>query len=410
MNTPTSSRKNIYILAFTLVVVMLGFGLIIPILPFYIQGMGAGGSELGLLIATYAIMRLICGPMWGSLSDRIGRKPVLMIGVLGYGVTMVLFGLATEFWMLFVFRSLSGILSSATSPTTMAYVSDSTSEKERGGGMGLLGAALGLGTILGPGLGGLLAKQSLSTPFFIAGGLSFLALLLIALFLPESLPVEARQRQVAAEAGSQTVKRSGNARRMWQALRGPLGSTLLTLLAMTFLYSYAITTFSGIFGLYADQQYQYGPKEVGWLLMAVGLVSAVAQGGLTGRLIRRWGEMAVIKAGLLGACAGFGAMVAAVSPVAVLASICFFTLSVALLGPTISALVSRRAPLEHGLAMGLNSSAESLGRIFGPAISGFLFDLQAWFPYLCAAVVMLAGFLFFTFYSSHQTQKYHSTG
>ncbi|KPL06011.1 MFS transporter, partial [bacterium SM23_57] len=188
----TLNNKNVFILAFTLMVVMLGFGVVIPILPFYIETMGAGGTELGLLAACYAVMRLIFGPIWGRLSDRVGRKPILMIGILGYSVTMFWFGLATRLWMLFVARSLSGILSSATSPTTMAYISDSTSEEERGRGMGILGAAVGLGTILGPGLGGLLGNESLSLPFFIAGGLSLLTLALIGLILPESLPVETR--------------------------------------------------------------------------------------------------------------------------------------------------------------------------------------------------------------------------
>ena len=140
MNAP---KRNLYILTFTLFVVMLGYGIVIPILPFYIESMDAGGTELGLLTASYAVMRLICGPIWGSLSDRMGRKPILLIGIFGYVITMIWFGLATQLWMLFAARILSGILSSATAPTTMAYIGDSTPEKERGGGMGLLGAAGG---------------------------------------------------------------------------------------------------------------------------------------------------------------------------------------------------------------------------------------------------------------------------
>ncbi|MCJ7703738.1 MAG: MFS transporter [Anaerolineales bacterium] len=134
----TSNQRNIYILAFTLIVMMLGLGVVIPIMPFYVENLGAGGIELGLLAASYAAMRLIFGPIWGGLSDRYGRKPILMIGVLGYGIAMVLFGMSTRLWMLFVSRILSGILSSATSPTTMAYIGDSTTKDERGRGMGIL--------------------------------------------------------------------------------------------------------------------------------------------------------------------------------------------------------------------------------------------------------------------------------
>jgi DHA1 family multidrug resistance protein-like MFS transporter len=142
-----ASKRNLYILTYVPFAVMLGYGIIIPILPFYIESMGAGGTELGLLVASYAVMRLIFGPIWGSLSDRVGRKPILLVGILGYAVTMVWFGLATRLWMLFAARILSSVLSSATAPTTMAFIGDSTPEKERGSGMGLLGAAGGSGQL-----------------------------------------------------------------------------------------------------------------------------------------------------------------------------------------------------------------------------------------------------------------------
>ena len=172
----TTNRKNLYILSFTLVVVMLGFGMVIPVLPFYIKHFNAGGSAFGLLVAIAALTEFLFGPLWGSVSDRIGRKPVLMIGTLGYGLSMLFFGLSTRLWMLFSSRALSGVLSAATLSTAMAYIGDSTSKKARGGGMGILGAAAGAGTVIGPGLGGLLSGDSLSTPFFIGAGLSLLSM------------------------------------------------------------------------------------------------------------------------------------------------------------------------------------------------------------------------------------------
>src|SRR3972149_3707828 len=198
----TSNRRNVVILSFALIVVMLGFGLVIPIFPFYIDRLGASGSALGLLVATASLTELIFGPIWGSVSDRAGRKPILMIGLAGYGLSLLLFGLSTQLWMLFAARALSGVLSSATMSTAMAYIGGSTSQKERGGGMGALGAAAGLGgllwaggggggVILGPGIGGWLAGDSLSTPFFIGAGLSLVSVLMIGLLLPETLPREA---------------------------------------------------------------------------------------------------------------------------------------------------------------------------------------------------------------------------
>lgn len=381
INSANSGRRQIYILAFVLLVVMLGFGVVIPIIPFFIEDMGAGGTELGLLVASYAIMRLIFGPIWGSLSDRVGRKPILMVGIFGYGITMILFGLATKLWMLFVFRSLSGILSSATSPTTMAYISDSTSEKDRGGGMGTLGAAIGIGTILGPGFGGLLGGESLSIPFFIAGGMSFLALLLIWLFLPESLSVEARRQA--------SHKKRLTASDLWQAMVGPIG----ILLGMAFLVSYAMTTFYSIFGLYALQKFSYGTQEVGAIMMVVGMVSALAQGVFTGPLTRRWGEAAVIKTTLLATALGFIGISLGNTFVTFLIAIGFFTLATALLTPAITALTSKRTYLEQGISMGLSNSFMSLGRIAGPMVAGITFDINIEYPNLSGALVLLVGFL-----------------
>lgn len=381
-----SNRKNLYILAFSLVVVMLGFGIVIPIMPFYVERLGAGGTELGLLVASYAVMRLICGPLWGSLSDRVGRKPVLMVGIFGYGISMILFGLATELWMLFLFRVLSGILSSAASPTTMAYIGDSTPEKERSQGMGVLGAAVGVGTIFGPGLGGLLAGENLALPFFIAGGMSFLALLLIWLFLPESLSMEDRQRI--------GVRERLHAREVWQAASGSIGGLLL----MAFLASFGLTAFFGIFGLYALEKYSAGPAAVGGIIMLFGLVTAIAQGLLIGPLTKHWGEKAVIQGALAVATAGFLFISLSGTLVMFLITTGILTLAVAVLAPAVSALTSSQTKLEQGLTMGLSNAAQSLGRVAGPLLAGIAFDLFIEFPNYLGAVVLGIGFVvsFFT--------------
>jgi DHA1 family multidrug resistance protein-like MFS transporter len=393
-----ASKRNLYILTFVLFVVMLGYGIVIPILPFYVEDMGAGGMELGLLVASYAVMRLICGPIWGSLSDRVGRKPVLIIGILGYAVTMLWFGLATELWMLFAARILSGILSSATAPTSMAYIGDSTPEKERGGGMGLLGAAGGVGTILGPALGGLLAGDSLSLPFFIAAGLSLLSLLLAWLFLPESLPAEARlAAQSSAQDGGAIPGGAipGGAGegildvRLWaRTIRSPIG----VLFALTFISTCGLMIFASVFGLYALERFGFGPQEVGVMMMVLGLVSALGQGGLAGPLTRRWGDEAVIRGGLLATAIGFGLMLLAADYITILLATAFFGLATALQIPALTSLTSRRATLPQGIVMGLSNSFVSLGRIFGPLLAGYIFDINILLPYLAGIAVMLTGF------------------
>lgn len=376
-----NNRRNLAILFFTMVVVMMGFGMIIPILPFYIIEFGAGGSAMGLLMATYAVMQFIFSPIWGGVSDRIGRKPVLMIGVLGNAIAQILFGFSTELWMLIASRVLAGVLSSATLPTAMAYIGDSTSERDRGGGMGIIGAAMGVGMVLGPGIAGWLATFSLAAPFFLAAGLSLLALVLIFLVLPESLPPEKRTQGMTGISGPQL-------RELWRALFSPIGFLLM----LSFLVSFGLTNFEIVFGLYANAVHGYGPQQVGWLLTFIGLVSAIVQGGLTGPFTRRFGEVVVIKASLLGSAVGFAIMVLADSFAGVLLTTGFFVTSNAMLRPAVSALISRRASMGQGVAMGLNNAFMSLGRSVGPLWAGFIYDINIGYPYWSGAIIMLGGF------------------
>lgn len=382
-----ASHKNLVILFFTLVVVMLGFGMVIPILPFYIKEFGASGSALGALMATYAVMQFIFAPIWGSLSDRYGRKPILLIGILGNAIAQLLFGLSTALWMLFAARILAGALSSATLPTAMAYIGDSTSDRDRGGGMGILGAAMGIGMVIGPGIAGLLAghtligERALATPFFLASALSLLAMLLILLMLPESLPIEKRVTGGSRVHGPQVAE-------MWRALTSPIG----TLLGLAFLVSFGLTIFEGVFGLYALERYDYGPGQVGGLLTFIGLLSALAQGALTGPLTRRFGETRVIKISLLASALGFPLMLLADRLWLILATTGFFILSNSLLRPAVSSLTSKRAPGGQGVAMGLNNAFMSIGRSLGPLLAGGLFDISLRLPYLAGGIIMLLGF------------------
>jgi DHA1 family multidrug resistance protein-like MFS transporter len=376
------SRRNLLILSFTLVIVMLGFGMVIPIFPFYVQNMGAGGSAFGLLVATSALTELIFGPLWGSLSDRTGRKPILMIGVFGYSVSLILFGLSTQLWMLFASRALSGVLSAAAMSTAMAYIGDSTTEKERGGGMGTLGGAAGLGVILGPGIGGWLGGASLAAPFFAGAGLSLVALVLVALFLPETLPPEARGR-------SERKVGLVDFGELWRAVRGPLGGLLL----LAFLGTIGTSNFESIFSLYGVQQLGYGPEQVGAVLTVVGIVAVIGRGLLTGLATQRWGEPRVIRAALLAGALVFVLLLLARSYAAVLLTSGLFVLITAFFRPAVHSLTSQRATVGQGAAMGLSNSFVSLGRVVGPLWAGAVFDLDPRIPYLSGALILVAVFL-----------------
>jgi DHA1 family multidrug resistance protein-like MFS transporter len=379
--TRTSNRKNLLILSFSLVVVMLGFGMVIPIFPFYIERLGAGGSAFGLLVATAAFTELLFGPLWGSVSDRVGRKPILMIGMFGYGLSMLLFGLSTQLWHLFASRALSGVLSAAMLSTAMAYIGDSTSAKERGGGMGALGGAAGFGVILGPGLGGWLAGDSLSMPFFIGAGMSLVSLLLIALLLPETLPAQARN--ASNKIGMVDF------RTLWQALFSPIGGLLL----LALLGTVGTSNFEAIFSLFAVDRLGYGPERVGVILTVVGIVAVIGRGVLTGVFTKRWGEPRVIQGALLAGTLAFLLLLLARTYLAVLFTAGLFVLITAFFRPAVHSLTSQRATVGQGAAMGLSNSFVSLGRVVGPLWAGAVFDLNPDFPYLSGVAILFIVFL-----------------
>jgi len=378
----TTNRRNLFILAFSLLVVMLGFGMVIPVFPFLIDELGASGSALGLLVATAALTEFLFGPIWGSISDRVGRKPILMIGMFGYALAMFLFGIANEIWMLIAFRALSGVLSSATITTTMAYIGDSTSEKARGGGMGLLGAVAGAGTVIGPGIGGLLAGGSLTTPFFVSSALALVSVVLVAILLPESLPREARGTQ---EQKIKLIRFD----ELWRALTGPIGMLLL----IAFLATFGTSNFEAIFGLYMLNKLDYGPEQVGWILTLVGAIALIGRGLLTGVVTGRWGEPTVIKASLLVGSVGFILLLLANTFAAVLVTTGIYTCSITFLRPSIHSLTSKRTSVGQGASMGLSNSFVSLGRVLGPLYAGIVFDINPNYPYISGALILFVVFI-----------------
>lgn len=378
-----------------MIVVMLGFGLVMPIFPFYIEALGVGGRELGILVAVASMMEFIFAPIWGAVSDRMGRKPVLLIGLSGYFLSTLLMGLVDRYYLLLIVRAFSGLLSSATLSTSMAYVSDVTSEDDRASGLGILGSAMGLGVIIGPGVGGMLGTESLQLPFFVSSGFTAVAAVLVFILVPESL-------QNPSAEGIQLKSPLVGLR---EALTGSFG----VLFFLAFLLSFGLTNFESIFGLYASLKFGYGPERVGVILMVVGVASTLGKGLLTGPMTRLMGENTVIRGSLLGGALCFLLLLYAKTYPMILVATALFILSKTLLRPSILSVISKNTTLGQGVILGLSNSFMSLGRIIGPLWAGYAFDINYDYPYISGSIILFAGFLISLTWKIKETDTIPST-
>lgn len=383
-------KKNLFILSFTMLVVMMGYSLAMPLLPFYIERFGVGGTELGWLMSTYALMQFIYAPLWGIASDRYGRKPILAIGVLGYTITLFMFGIAQNFVMMFIARALSGILSSATQPTALAYIGDNTPQKEKGRGMGQLGAMAGIGVVLGPLVGGLLSKDSLALPFFVGSGLAALALLLVIFLLPESKPASFLRGDLSPSIEKKPTPKPLRTRDVYlRVLLSPVGLLLL----LIFIMSFGMTNFQGMIGLYVVDKLDFTTTQVGSLWMVMGAMLIIVQGALVGVLTEKFGDLLLIKVGLLGGAIGFIFVAFAWNYITTLLALAFFILTLALIGPALNSYISNFAGEHQGTVMGLNSASTSLGKVLGPLWGGFIYDINIEYPFFSGAATLLFGLL-----------------
>ncbi|MBS4199179.1 MFS transporter [Bacillus sp. FJAT-49732] len=379
----SETKKALPILFAVMFLVMVGFGIIIPVLPFYAENVGASPTQLGLLMAVYSLMQLIFAPMWGRISDRIGRKPVIMIGILGLSVSFFLMGFSSQLWMLYAARIIGGFLSSANMPTVMAYVADITSPEDRGKGMGIVGAAVGLGFVFGPAIGGIFSKYSLSTPFYIAGASSFITFFLVWVLLQESLKKEDRS-QPHSEKES-----------LWKAFNGSIS----ILFILQLFISLSLSGLEATFAYYAAKKAGLGTVTLGYLFMIMGLAGAIVQGGLVGRMTKKYGEGLVIQIGIIVSAIGFALILLVNSFTTAAIFLTIFGIGNGVIRPSVSALLTKKSTSGHGSATGLLSSFDSLGRIAGPPLGGMLFSIAIGLPYISGIILSIIALLLYQMYT-----------
>ncbi|HEU4510925.1 MAG TPA: MFS transporter [Pyrinomonadaceae bacterium] len=363
-------RHSPLVVIFTTVFIdLIGFGIVIPVLPFYAEGtvFNATPRMVGLLFASYSIMQLIFSPILGRLSDRYGRRPVLLFSIIGTGIGFLVLGFATTLFMLFVGRILDGITGGNIS-TAQAYIADITTPENRAKGMGLIGAAFGLGFIFGPAIGGILSQWGIHVPFLFAAALCFANALLLYFTLPETVTADHPTKHRAAGGRS--------FRYVLNSLRQP---RLSFVLIIYFLFVVAFSIMTTAFSLYTMFRFGYDATHTGYLFAYVGLIAVIIQGGLIGRLVKRFGELPLVI---------FGALCFAISLFAVpfvgpaaggLAALLVgggvFSMGNSLATPALNSLASKSAgPGEQGIVLGVTQSVASLARAVGPFLAAMLIN------------------------------------
>ena len=371
-------NRSLAVLFVIVFIDMLGFGMVIPVMALYAEWLGASETWTGLLSAGYSAAQFFFAPVWGRLSDRVGRRPVLLVSIGMTSVAFLMYALAGSFLVLLASRLFAGA-ATANIAIAQAYVADVTAPEDRARGMGVLGAAFGMGFVLGPALGGLLSASSISLPGFVAAGLAALNGFAAYLVLPEPLQRSAAGgRAGAARLGalSEELKRKGVRR----------------LLAIYLITSLAFSAMESTYAFLANKRYGLGVAHVSWVFAYIGVIVAVVQGGLVGPLSRRLGESRLLWLGLglqaaalvaLPNAGGLAGLLAASAPLAVGNGLAY---------PAMSALLSRQARAEdQGGTLGLGQSAAAVGRILGPEAGTYTFaQFSMAFPYLGGAVLMLA--------------------
>ncbi|KAA6443861.1 MFS transporter [Bacillus sp. HU-1818] len=371
------------ILMLNMFIAMLGIGLIIPIMPTYITEFGATGSTMGLLVAAAGLTQLLFAPIAGEITDKYGRRKLIIFGIASFAVSQIIFAFAGSLWQLFASRLLGGIGAAFLMPSMFAYIADITTEKERGKGMGLFSAAMTLGVVIGPGVGGYLIHYGIAVPFIVSASLACFSAILSFFFLPETL-----EKEKQLEARAKKEKRENLFQQMSRALKSPYAFMLI----LVFVLNFGIMNFESIFGLYVDRKHGFTASDIALIITAAGLVGVFVQAVAVSFLVGKFGEKKVINGTLIGAAAGLVFCSLAQSYWTVFAAAIFFMMLTSLLRPAVNTQLSKLAGDQQGFAGGMNTAFISLANIAGPSAAGFLFDVNIEFPYILGTVILLISF------------------
>lgn len=380
-------RSPLFLMAFTIFIDFTGFGLVIPLLPFWAQHLGANAVGVGLILTLYALAQFIFTPMLGSLSDRYGRRPVIIASLIIEAIAFALSALANTLPLLFFARFIGGVGSSNIG-SAQAVVSDVTPPEGRARGMGLIGAAIGMGFVVGPAIGGVLAPLGSAIPFWVAAVVAVVNTLLVTLFLPET-----RKREVATAATH--AKNEGFSMLLagWkQALRYPIVARLAI---MSLLFNVAFTAMEAIYPLFSQHVFGWTAMQNGYIFTYVGIIVVIMQGGLVGQLVKRFGERSLLIAGLIMLAIGLGLLPWSTQLGLMLVALGILSAGDGAVTPTISTLLSFASPeTAQGETLGFAQGLSGLGRIVGPLIAGSFYAFAGpGSPFLISAGLVIVALL-----------------
>jgi len=383
----TSNQKTLLsptlVVTMTIFIDITGFGMIIPLLPFYAETFQAGGTALGVLVASFAIMQFIFSPILGRISDNIGRRPVLLLSILTSLASFVLFSVANSFVILLLSRIVAGMATETA--VAQAYVADTTSKRERAAGIGRVAAAHGIGFIIGPAIGGFLSVFGFWAPGFAAAVLTLINLLFVLLFLPESLRSKEPMTKIASDFDA------GYLRRFVYALTKPLIGAVF---AIFFIITLAFSAIPVIAPLLGAVFFNIGAVEMSYIFMYIGLVQVVLQGFLIGRLTHKFGEESLIAYGSLIMMLGMILMPLLPTIAAYMVSITLIASGIGIMNTTIPSFISKRTSVsEQGVMLGTAQSISSIARVPGPLIAGSAFEFVGLVaPFFVSAALLLVAF------------------
>lgn len=385
-------RAGLSVLAATVLVDMIGFGIVLPLLPFYAEDLGATPFEVTLIIASFSAMQLVAAPLWGRFSDRSGRRPLIIAGLFASAVSYLIFALADSIAILLLSRVAAGA-AGGTISVAQAYVADSTEGSERAHGLGLIGAASGLGIMIGPAIGGFFSQWGLGYPGYVAAGLCALNGVAAIVALPESRHF--RDRAARAEGAGASASAAGEAGTLAGWLRALVRFPLGLLLAVYFLTISSFAAMTSVLALYTERVFAMTASQMGVVFTLAGAVTVVVRGVAVGKLVKRVGEAFTVRAGSVILALSVGAIALIPGKWWLGLLIPFWALATGILFPSLASLVSQATDAEsQGSILGGSQLAGGMGRVLGPLWAGLLFQHhRIASPFVAAALLSAAAFL-----------------